>query len=145
MSDISIHINGVIITGVKPYDYDDKLLHDFKAGDKVRVELCHETSIFTVVGPSEDGDREYLWLDDENGNCYDKHFSKLTKIDVIQVRYDMIGVFQAGIKMHPQEHMKQMGYKLLGSEPIPIGDCWIFDVESIIEPLSEFLTIIPEK
>ncbi len=45
-------------------------------------------------------------------------------------RYDLIN---AGIKYHvnkhPQEDMWEHGFVLLKSEPIPIGDCWIFEVD----------------
>ncbi len=57
----------------------------------------------------------------------------------IVLRYDLIGVFKMGIKHHPQEHMRILGYNFTNSEPEPIGDCWFFEVPSIIEPLPKYL------
>ena len=38
-----------------------------------------------------------------------------------------------GVKLHPQIDMKQLGYEVIKSEPVPIGDCWWFRVKNEIE------------
>lgn len=62
----------------------------------------------------------------ENNKCY-------------QLRYDMITADYCGIKKHPQEQMKLLGYKLIDSIPQSIADCWWFTVDKFIEPLPEYL------
>lgn len=57
------------------------------------------------------------------------------------LRLDLIGLYQAGITLHPQEYMKSLGYKYTNSQPEPIGDCWFFEVDEIKEPLPPALTV----
>lgn len=59
--------------------------------------------------------------------------------DLISLRLDMIGMAKDGINMHPQEYMRHLGYTYLDSEPLSIGDCWMFQVTQIIEPLNKHL------
>lgn len=55
-------------------------------------------------------------------------------------RYDMIGAdLDYGIKLHPQEDMMRLGYKLVKSEPVPIADCWWFRTENEIENTPGYL------
>lgn len=56
-----------------------------------------------------------------------------------QLRYDLIGAYECGVKLHPQEQMKLLGYKLIDSIPQSIADCWWFTVDRFIEPLPEYL------
>lgn len=59
------------------------------------------------------------------------------------VRYDLIGAgLKYGVKEHPQIDMKNMGYKVTNCEPIPIADCWVFEVEELIKPLAPYLHVI---
>ena len=55
-------------------------------------------------------------------------------------RYDMIGAYrEAGVEEHPQEDMKNLGFKVIKSEPVPIADCWWFRVENEIDNLPSYL------
>lgn len=55
-------------------------------------------------------------------------------------RYDMISAnLNAGVKEHPQIQMKNLGYKVVKSEPVPIADCWWFRVENEIENTPNYL------
>lgn len=50
------------------------------------------------------------------------------------LRYDVIGAdIDYGVKLHPQNDMMRLGYNVIKSEPVPIGDCWWFRVENDIE------------
>ena len=58
-----------------------------------------------------------------------------------QLKYNiMTAVLDCGINDHPQTQMKKLGYKVLGSVPQSIADCWWFTVEDYIEPLPPYLT-----
>ena len=59
-----------------------------------------------------------------------------------QLRYCMITAYECGINEHPQKHMKDLGYKIIGSVPQSIADCWWFTVEEFIEPLPPYLSVI---
>ncbi|OWP84212.1 hypothetical protein BWK59_06370 [Flavobacterium davisii] len=60
----------------------------------------------------------------------------------IALRYDLIEAYNAGIKIHPQLQMKELGYTVLDFEGVPIADCAIIKVERIITPLPKYLTIV---
>lgn len=53
------------------------------------------------------------------------------------LRYDMnYGMIDSSFKpMHPQEQLKADGMKEINSESLSIGDCWIFEVEELANPL----------
>ena len=56
-------------------------------------------------------------------------------------RYDIISAdLDFGIKKHPQQQMKELGFEVLKSEPVPIGDCWWFRVEDSQIDIPEYLT-----
>lgn len=57
-------------------------------------------------------------------------------------RYDMIGAYYDGVKEHPQVQMKNLGYKVIESEPVPIGDCWWFRVENSIKNTPSYLHLM---
>ena len=57
-----------------------------------------------------------------------------------QLYYDVIGADECGVKLHPQEQMKKLGYELIDSIPHMIADCWWFTVDRFIEPLPEYLS-----
>ena len=60
-----------------------------------------------------------------------------------QLRYDVITAqLSCGIKEHPEIQMKKLGYKVIGSVPQSIADCWWFTVENFIEPLPKYLSKI---
>lgn len=58
--------------------------------------------------------------------------------------YDM---YKAPLSLHPQKVMKELskrlGFKIVRSEPRPIGDCWLFEIDTDVKPedLPEFITI----
>lgn len=43
------------------------------------------------------------------------------------------------VREHPQKQMKKLGFNVVKSEPIPIADCWIFEVDNDIENIPEYL------
>lgn len=45
---------------------------------------------------------------------------------------------------HPQLDMKERGYNILWGEAFPIADCWIFDVEKVIDPLPSYISFVKE-
>lgn len=59
-----------------------------------------------------------------------------------KIRYDLISAYNSGIDKHPQINMKELGYIILHVEPIPMGDCIIYEVEEIKYPLPKYITII---
>lgn len=57
-------------------------------------------------------------------------------------RYDLIDAYYSGIKEHPQEQMKKLGYEIIKSEPVPIGDCWWFRVKDKIKKTPRYLDLM---
>lgn len=57
-----------------------------------------------------------------------------------QLRYDLRGASEAGVKGHPQKVMKELGYKVIDCVPQSVSDSWWFTVEEFIEPLPCYLT-----
>lgn len=56
-------------------------------------------------------------------------------------RYDIIGAeLNCGVKDHPQKVMKDLGFKVVKCEPVPIADCWLFKVENEIDEVPSYLT-----
>lgn len=49
---------------------------------------------------------------------------------MLNYRYDLIQAYEEGVRLHPQDQMKKLGYKIIKSEPVPIGDCWWFRVKN---------------
>ena len=57
-----------------------------------------------------------------------------------QLHYDIwTADLKCGVNEHPQKQMKNLGYKVIGSVPQSIADCWCFTVEEFIEPLPPYL------
>ena len=55
-------------------------------------------------------------------------------------RYDIICAdLVCGVREHPQRNGKSRALMLLNQEPIPIADCWIFEVDNDIENIPEYL------
>lgn len=54
-------------------------------------------------------------------------------------RYDIDGAIMAGVKEHPQLQMKNLGYEVIKSEPVTIGECWFFRVVNEIEDTPDYL------
>ena len=44
----------------------------------------------------------------------------------MDINYNMIGAYLAGIRKHPQEVIKELGIKYKRSESFTISDSWIF-------------------
>ena len=102
---------------------------------------------------------EYELIKDEHNVLTDPHFCPHCNYDLhkyryeealkkqkeiecnehCQLRYDLIGADECGVRIHPQEQMKYLGYKLIDSIPQSIADCWWFTVDRFIEPLPEYL------
>lgn len=58
-------------------------------------------------------------------------------------RYDIIGAsLDYGVKEHPQIQMKNLGYKVIKSEPVPIADCWWFRVDNEINKVPGYLYLM---
>lgn len=74
--------------------------------------------------------------------CEVKRQVKTVKYDLKQLRYDIRLAGNLGIHEHPQKQMQKLGYKVIDCVPQSLYDCWWFTVESIIEPLPEYLTEI---
>ena len=59
-----------------------------------------------------------------------------------RLHYDVIGASMHSNKAyreHPQKVMKDLGFKLIKSEPCMIADCWLFEVEDNNIELPPFL------
>ncbi|WP_395049420.1 hypothetical protein [Flavobacterium sp.] len=56
----------------------------------------------------------------------------------------MRSAYESGATDHPMKVMRELGYKIIDYEGIPIGDCAIIEVEKLIEPLEKYLTEIKE-
>ena len=54
-------------------------------------------------------------------------------------RYSVIGADMDGVTEHPQEQMRNLGAKVIKSEPVMIADCWWFRTENEINPLPNYL------
>lgn len=56
------------------------------------------------------------------------------KYCIYYLRLDMIEAYESGNKNHPQVEMNklanELSFTILSSEPVSIGDCWLFLVES---------------
>lgn len=60
-------------------------------------------------------------------------------------RYDIIGAYlDYHIQERPQEQMKNLGLKVIKSEPFPIGDCWWFRTENELSNLPGYLSKMPD-
>lgn len=50
------------------------------------------------------------------------------------LHFDLIGADEGGATNHPQEEMsklaRELNFKILYSEPVPVGDCWLFLIEA---------------
>jgi hypothetical protein len=65
------------------------------------------------------------------------------------VRYDLIGAdLEHNIHKHPQKQMRileeELNFKVIGSEPVSIADCWMFWLESDNENLElpDYITVL---
>lgn len=58
---------------------------------------------------------------------------------MIKIKYDIDKAEQAGVKVHPQMDMWEMGYVLRKAVPDPATNSWLFEVEEVIEPLPEYM------
>ena len=53
--------------------------------------------------------------------------------------YDMIEAYLNGVIEHPQIHMKNLGFKIIKSEPQSLYDCWFFRVENEIKDCPSYI------
>lgn len=59
----------------------------------------------------------------------------------MNIRYDMIGAYLKGIRMHPQEVIKELGITYRESESFTLSDSWVFyDCELINNDLPSFMS-----
>lgn len=54
-------------------------------------------------------------------------------------RYDISEAFEAGVHVHPQLQIKNLGYEVIKSEPVSIAECWLFRVNNEIEETPDYL------
>lgn len=52
----------------------------------------------------------------------------------------MITAVDCGVRDHPIQNMKAIGYNIIACVPQAIGDCWWFTVEDFIYPLPKYLS-----
>lgn len=55
------------------------------------------------------------------------------------IRYSWIGAYQAGIKLHPLDHVRELGMKVLNYEAIGIADCSMIEVENVPDILPPYI------
>lgn len=58
---------------------------------------------------------------------------------ILNYRYDIISAYEQGVKEHPQIQMEKLGYKIIKSESVSIGDCWWFRVTNKIRKKPKYL------
>ena len=59
----------------------------------------------------------------------------------MNIHYDMIGAYFEGIRMHPQEVVKELGVTYRESESFMLSDSWVFyDCELINDVLPSFMS-----
>lgn len=60
---------------------------------------------------------------------------------MIQLNYDMwSAAVQHGIKLHPQEQMRKLGFKVIHCVPQSMADCWWFTVKEFDFELPAYLS-----
>lgn len=60
-------------------------------------------------------------------------------------RYDMLSAYlDHHIKKHPEQDLKDRGYKWIACEPFSIADCWIFRFENEIKDAPSYLVRISD-
>ena len=65
---------------------------------------------------------------------------------MINYRYDMQIAYDKGVREHPQVHMGKLGYKVIKSEPVAVGNCWWFRVEDRRRGFTpSYLSKLPEN
>lgn len=72
----------------------------------------------------------------------DLEFLNREKIKRNQLNFSASEYWDAGGKLHPQEQMRKLGYKVIGAVPQSMYDSWWFTVEDFIEPLPPYLSKI---
>jgi hypothetical protein len=69
-----------------------------------------------------------------------KKTEEIEQNEYCQLHYDLRGAYEYGVKIHPQEQMQKLGYKVIGSVPQSIGDCWWFTVEEFVGSFPPYLS-----
>lgn len=59
----------------------------------------------------------------------------------IVLKYCLRTAYEGGKTDHPQKVMRDLGYIVTRFEGVPIGDCVFMQVDKIIEPLPDYLTL----
>lgn len=60
-------------------------------------------------------------------------------------RYDLISAdIDWGVRVHPQQDLKDRGYSWIASEPFAIADCWIFRFDKELDNPPGYLTRISD-
>ena len=60
-------------------------------------------------------------------------------------RYDLICAdLEYHVDKHPQVQMKELGFNVIRSEPVPIADCWWFRVDNEIPIPPKYLRELPD-
>jgi hypothetical protein len=67
---------------------------------------------------------------------------------LMRLRFDMIGAHEAGRREHPQrvimDDCERRGVRPFNFEPVPIGDCWLFEVTGTPNlPWPDYIIEIP--
>lgn len=60
---------------------------------------------------------------------------------MVTLEYSFITSFMEGVKGHPQQILKDLGYNVLDYAANPLADFALLEVEKIIGPLPKFLKI----
>lgn len=60
------------------------------------------------------------------------------------IKYDMYGAYAAGVKVHPQLDMEQLGMSVAVYRGFPMGDFVIAEVDNVPTELPEHIRLLPE-
>lgn len=73
-------------------------------------------------------------------NQWAKTFYSKERVNMYYFKYDLIDSdIKYGVKKHPQEQMKELGFIVVKSQPFTIGDCWIFETTNKPKNLPGYL------
>jgi hypothetical protein len=59
-----------------------------------------------------------------------------------EVRYELIGAYQSGIRKHPAEDMKDRGFIITYYEGVPMADCIIMMLEGDKKNLPDYVVTV---
>ncbi|RTL47240.1 MAG: hypothetical protein EKK39_14825 [Sphingobacteriales bacterium] len=58
------------------------------------------------------------------------------------IRYDLIGAYKAGVKIHPQRDVERLGMKVICYEGIPIADCIMMKVDDVPKNIPFYIELV---